>query len=282
MTKKKTIDTLVDDIYKVFENSKAPSDKDLKLFGTRMAAIVKSRIVEKRSGPESLRLSQIGTPNRKVWYGLKNYDRAPLTGKDRLKFMYGDIVEELLILLIKAADHVVTDEQKEVVVDGVVGHQDCRIDGVITDIKSASSYGFRKFSDGSITHGNDPFGYIAQLSAYTEGQGEDSGAFLIMNKENAELHLLKIDGIDMINAGDRVKELKGLVDAETPPSRCYPDENEGVSGNRALSLNCVWCPYKHDCWSDSNGGKGLRVFKYAKGPKYFTEVYKTPNVMEIT
>ena len=196
--------------------------------------------------------------------------------------MYGDLVEELLLLLIKLAGHTITDEQKTITIEGVVGHQDCRIDNVITDIKSASSFGFRKFKDNSITNGNDPFGYIAQLSAYTEGQGEDAGAFLVLNKENADLHLLHIDSMDMINATDRIKELKGLVDAKSPPARCYSDEPDGVSGNRVLPISCVWCSYKHSCWSDSNDGKGLRTFKYSKGSRYFTKVYKTPNVQEIT
>lgn len=88
--------------------------------------------------------------------------------------------------------------------------------------------------------------------------------------------------MDMINATDRIKELKGLVDAKSPPARCYSDEPDGVSGNRVLPISCVWCSYKHSCWSDSNDGKGLRTFKYSKGSRYFTKVYKTPNVQEIT
>jgi hypothetical protein len=280
--KKKKIDTLIEDIYKVFEDQVDLPNDLIKDFGTRVSELVKNRIEEVRSGPEGLRLSQIGTPNRKIWYGLQNYDKKPLTGQDRLKFLYGDLVEELLLLLIKLAGHTITDEQKTVTIEGVVGHQDCRIDNVITDIKSASSFGFRKFKDNSITNGNDPFGYIAQLSAYTEGQGEDSGAFLVLNKENADLHLLHIDSMDMINATDRIKELKGLVDAKSPPARCYSDEPDGVSGNRVLPVNCVWCSYKHACWSDSNDGKGLRIFKYSKGSRYFTQVYKTPNVQEVT
>ena len=138
--KKKNIDTLIEDIYKVFEDQVTLPDDLIKDFGTRVSDLVKNRIEEVRSGAEGLRLSQIGTPNRKVWYGLQNYDKKPLTGQDRLKFMYGDLVEELLLLLIKLAGHTITDEQKTVTIEGVVGHQDCRIDNVITDIKSASSF----------------------------------------------------------------------------------------------------------------------------------------------
>ena len=27
-----------------------------------------------------------------------------------------------------------------------------------------------------------------------------------------------------------------------------------------------FCPHKRECWSDANQGKGLRAFKYEKGP----------------
>ena len=70
MAKKKKIDTLIEDIYKVFETDVELPDSLIEEFGTRVSEMVKNRIEEVRSGPEGLRLSQIGTPNRKVWYGL--------------------------------------------------------------------------------------------------------------------------------------------------------------------------------------------------------------------
>jgi hypothetical protein len=44
----------------------------------------------------------------------------------------------------------------------------------------------------------------------------------------------------------------------------------------------VYCNYKNDCWSDSNEGNGLRIFKYSNGLKYFTKVVSEPRVEEIT
>ena len=41
----------------------------------------------------------------------------------------GDILEALLILLTDLSGHEVTEQQKEVEIDGVKGHKDCRIDG---------------------------------------------------------------------------------------------------------------------------------------------------------
>lgn len=281
-SKAKKLDTLVEDIYGVFENYVEPSQKDLNTFAKNLAETIRSRIVERREGKQSLRLSQIGTPIRKLWYSIKDTNQPTLSGKDRLKFLYGDILEELLLLLIKTAGHKIEDEQKEVQIDGVVGHQDCRIDGIVTDIKSASSFAFKKFKDGSLINGNDPFGYIPQISAYAEAQGENSAAFLVINKENADLHVLDVDFFDMIHVPDRIKTIKEVIQNDKPPEKCFEDEAEGVSGNRVLSINCSWCPYKFPCWSDSNNGHGLRIFDYAKGKKYFTKVVKEPNVKELS
>ena len=68
--------------------------------------------------------------------------------------------------------------------------------------------------------------------------------------------------------------LKGALDL---PDRCYSDIPEGVSGNRKLAIGCVFCPHKES----ANQGKGLRAFKYEKGPTYFTNIAKEPRVEEI-
>ena len=65
---------------------------------------------------------------------------APST---RIKFLYGHILEDLLILLSRVAGHTVTEEQKQVDVEGIKGHQDCKIDGELVDCKSASGFVFK-------------------------------------------------------------------------------------------------------------------------------------------
>ena len=44
------------------------------------------------------------------------------------------------IILTRAAGHEVTDEQKQCEVNGIKGHMD-KIDGIVTDVKSVSTYG---------------------------------------------------------------------------------------------------------------------------------------------
>jgi hypothetical protein len=56
---------------------------------------------------------------------------------------------------------------------------------------------------------------------------------------------------------------------------------DGASGNRKLAIGCLYCSHKRTCWSDANQGKGLRVFQYAKGHRFLTNVGKEPNVDEV-
>ena len=91
-------------------------------------------------------------------------------------------------MLTKAAGHSVEAEQEEVTVEGVLGHQDCIIDGVLTDIKSASSFAFKKFRDNKLAE-DDPFGYIAQISAYATRRGDKEAAFFAIDKNLSLIHI---------------------------------------------------------------------------------------------
>lgn len=227
-----------------------------------------------------LRMSKLGTPLRKLWYEHNipqdQYQKDPYPST-KIKFLYGDILEHLLLFLIKESGHVVEGEQGEVEVNGVTGHRDCKIDGITTDIKTASSFAFQKFQDGSLSK-NDPFGYIAQISGYVHADKSEYGAFLAINKESGELALLKVDQVDLIDPSKRIDLLREVVvRKEPPPEKCYAPEPLGKSGNEVLNSNCTYCAFKELCWADV----GLRKFKYSNGYKYFTKVVETPRVEEI-
>lgn len=278
---KKKINTIVEDIYNVFMDNQEPSPKHLDEMAKDIRDSVLRQITEVREQKGYLRLSQIGKPDRKTWYDIKGAPKDVPDGPVRMKFLMGDIYEALLILLIKTSGHVVTDEQKEVEVEGVKGHKDLKIDGINVDIKSASAYGFKKFKNNTLDQ-DDPFGYIAQLSSYAQSEGATEAAFLAIDKSSCEVALTPLNYFDMINSHDRVKHLKGIVKSDTVPERCYSDEASGTSGNRILSKPCSWCEFHDYCWSDANQGVGLRHFKYAEGIKKYTNVAKEPKVEEVT
>ena len=156
------LNTLVDDINKSLEglSDGKPlniTEEDLDLTLSRMkTSILEWANPSERNKTFSLRMSNIGRPARQLWFEKnKPLENAKPNAATQVKFLYGHILEEIVLMLVRAAGHEVTDEQKEVDLDGIKGHMDCRIDGVVTDVKSASSYGFKKFKYGNIADNDD-------------------------------------------------------------------------------------------------------------------------------
>jgi hypothetical protein len=281
----KNLSTLVEDIYEKIEclsqgeNMDIPQDL-IDDFGERMKqALV--HWTEPKKQTKGLRMSNIGRPARQLWYeSKKDSEPTPLKAPTHIKFLYGHLLEELLILFVKIAGHAVSDEQKEVTVDGIKGHIDCKIDGQVVDIKTASNFGFKKFKEGTL-YQDDPFGYMYQLSGYETSEGTNEGGFLAINKETGELALYCPGDLTKPNVNGRIDSLKNKLKSDTPPEKCYQPVPEGKKGNMRLPTGCAYCGFKNECWSDANNGRGLRVFKYANGLKYFTRVTSTPNVQEL-
>jgi hypothetical protein len=281
----KKIDTIVEDIYSLFEKkneelTEKQVDKCIDDFANSVKVHVKDFLKELPQDKPRLRLSTIGRPDRQLWYDFKKPHNEPLAPSTRIKFLYGYILEELLIMLASISGHKVTQQQKQVQVEGVKGHQDCFIDGVLVDCKSASGRGYTKFKYNNLSS-DDPFGYISQISAYAEGNGVDEAGFLVINKSTGEICYTKVHSLEMINAKERIQRIKKVVKSDVPPDKCYEAIPDGKSGNYRLDTGCVYCNYKYDCWSDANDGKGLRIYKYSTGQRYFTHIEKEPNVEEV-
>lgn len=283
----KNLDTLIQDIYSNLEGLSTGealniSEEELDLTLARMKESIlawsQPREVENSF---RLRMSNIGRPLRQLWYESKNTSEPHVvSGSTQIKFLYGHILEEIVLMLVRMAGHEVTSEQKEVNVDGILGHMDCKIDGQVVDVKTASKFSFNKFKDGSLVN-NDPFGYLAQLSGYETAEETNEGGFLVINKESGELCLFRPDDLEKPNVKEKIEKVKAAIAVDSPPDRCYAPIPEGKKGNMKLPSGCVYCPYKFECYSDANDGEGLRAFKYSNGPVYFTEVAVEPRVEEI-
>jgi hypothetical protein len=233
----KAIETLVEDIYELFNLTPIDMDveevdKHIDVFGEMLKVHIKDFLYEVPQDRGYLRLSAIGKPDRKIWYDVnKSLDQDALPPATRIKFLYGYILEELLLLCSTIAGHTVIDQQKEVVLEEVVGHQDAIIDGVLVDCKSASGVGFDKFKYNKLAE-DDPFGYVAQLSAYATANDLDRAAFLAINKSTGEICLSQLHSMEMINARERIKHLKAVVADSSIPDKCYADIPDGKSEGR--------------------------------------------------
>lgn len=288
MSTNKTTDNVVADIYALMESKDAdPSvdvEAEIEKFGEGVKALMRTEFGrKKREDNRRLRLSNISRTDKYLWNHFNGTEGEELQPHTYIKFMYGHLIEEMLLFLTRMAGHTVTDEQKVCNVEGIVGHMDCKIDGVVTDVKSASSFGFKKFKDGTLAY-DDPFGYIDQIKAYAHSEGQTEFGWLAMDKANGHLTYLKYDLTDTeapayeVLKGDivdRVKHVKKLVEQPEPVEWCYPPVPDGKSGNSKLSIGCSYCQFKDHCYPN------LRVFAYSYGPKYLVDVVKEPKVQEV-
>ena len=275
------INTVVKDVNKIF--SQIGSGKPVELPEKKVDILLSNlkEVLHQWSTPREksvgLRMSNVGRPNRQLWYDIKsNKDQEELSPAVIFRFLYGHVVEELLLFFVDLAGHKVEHQQAEVNVLGLKGHVDCIIDDVVIDIKSASDFSFRKFKDGKLSQ-DDPFGYLAQLAAYEHGFGKSGGGFLVANKSSGEICLYIPDELEVPNIESRLETVRTELKEDVPPrERCYPIIAKGKSGNMGLHNSCKWCRHKFQCNPD------LRVFKYSNTLEYLTKVEVLPSVEEVT
>ncbi len=278
----KTIDTLVQDIEALLVGGLDNLDPTIvEEFGKALATTMSERLLKKEERKFTLRMSNIGKPCLRQLWLEREYpnDKEKLSASTYLKFGYGDLLEELLLFLAEAAGHRVEGRQDTQRIGSIDGHRDAVIDGVVVDVKSASSYSFRKFTD-HLDKSTDAFGYITQLQSYLHAsQGDDlvtdksRGAFLVIDKTLGHICL----DFHEYKPYDWEKEYERrieVVHGETIPPRAFSPIPEGKSGNYKLPVNCSYCPVKHACHSN------LRSFIYSTGPVYLTRVVREPNVPE--
>lgn len=277
----KQLDTLVDDIYALFdpEVMHEPSEENLEEVAHNIKEILRVRLAQREDVRSPLRFSALGRQDRQIWFDAHpDGQEEELSAKTYYKFLYGDIIEQLVLFLAKEAGHSVERCQEEVEVDGILGHIDAVIDGVVVDVKSASPFGYKKFKDGSVIQ-DDPFGYVEQLSGYANvlTPGEEA-AWVAMDKVSGDICVSRLSSsiIKDNEPAPRIAALRKVIESEEPPERCYEPVPDGSSGNRKLSTPCSYCRHKFRCYDN------LRVFSYSTGPRFLTTVAKEPNVLEIT
>lgn len=269
MKKKKDV---VSDIYKYLEKYPKVSNKDANRLAKMIAAVVQEKLQQYRK--PSLSMSSIGKPHRRLWMDIK-YPKKP-DGQSRLKFLYGDIIEQLVIWLLQQTGHKVTKTQAKVEVNGVTGSIDLLLDGELRDVKSCSSHSFKKFKEGTLPQ-NDPFGYCAQLAGYNHCFKSSRPGFIAVNKESGEIcEYLPDPGWDLPNADVVITKAKDVVNNKRmPDTPCAKPIPFGSSGNMSVPTCCKYCSHLKKCWPEA------RAFKYSTGTEYLTVVKKVPNVKEI-
>lgn len=247
--------------------------------GEGLASNLLSRFGGKERDP-SLRLSQMGPKcPRALWYSIHHPELdQPFRSGTEFMFTFGHVIESLALSLARAAGHSVEGEQDELCVDGIYGHRDAIVDGVLLDVKSTTTRGMGKFREGTLCE-DDPFGYLDQLDGYLIGslddplvKVKDRAYLLAIDKQlgNMCLYEHKFDRRREEALRSRISRYKSIVGKDTPPPCECGTEPEGSSGNVRLDLKASYSPQKFSCFPE------LRSFVYSKGPVYFTKVVKKP------
>ena len=277
----KKLDTLVQDIYDLFnpDTKVEPTEEQLNVFADNVKKRIRKQLAG-RTEPFRLRMSNIGKCPRELWYRRNKPDAEErLQPSTYIKFLFGDLIEELTLLLARLAGHSVRDEQRELEYNGIKGSCDATVDGVLVDVKSASTFSFNKFEKG-LKKTEDSFGYLSQLGLYKtaigDGASREEAGFIAVDKQHGHITVDIHRNLDTVDYDTLVKERIEAVSKPEPPPRPYKEEDFQLGGNKKLPTVCSYCPFKKTCWP------GVRTFIYSYGPVYLTRVAKVPNVPEAT
>lgn len=279
-----SINTIIPDIYGLMKNRDGWFTDELSDSLSKDIAKRLQLHLNRTEGPGTLRLSKMGPVCPKaLWYSYYHPEMAEsLPPWAVIKYSYGHILEAQTIAFCKAAGHEVTGEQDELRVDGIVGHRDCVLDGAICDVKSTSTFGFKKFNEGTLWQ-DDSFGYLEQLDGYICGSLEDplvrikdKGYILAIDKQLGHIalyeHKFREDHIRR-----RIAKFKSIIALKRAPECGCGTIAIGQSGNVGLDTKASYNGFKYVCFPN------LRTFLYAKGPVYLTHVSKRPetHILEI-
>src|SRR3546814_11640783 len=93
--------------------------ENLDAFADNLKSLLRTRLGVYTPPESPLRFSALGKPDRQVWFEAHPVEggKEDLLPSTYIKFLYGDLIEQLILFLAKEAGHLVEAEQAEVEVD---------------------------------------------------------------------------------------------------------------------------------------------------------------------
>lgn len=217
-----------------------------------------------------VRMSGLGRPLCQQIQG-RDGSTEEMTYNAILRFLIGDLVEAVMMVVLKEAGVTIVDSQKSCKLklgnETVEGTLDVILDDPVNgekvwDIKSASPFSYaQKFSRGyDNLKSDDPFGYLMQGFLYATAVGKDFGGWLVVDKSSGEIQFVQApddqeeDRMAYIEeAVNRVAKLSSGFTYSKPPMQ-PEEETYSVSkvihktGNKLLNKTCTFCGYREVCW----------------------------------
>lgn len=227
-----------------------------------------------------LRISELGKyalPQvlRGVLYHQYGFEvmSSPTCGKSADIFHCGDVIESRLMNLWKAYGLDVGNSQLEVTWNGVLGHLDATVDGVVVDCKSANDGNFKRYLK------KPPDSYLTQIACYADAIGAAKACLVFYNKNTSELGIYYLTDADRVRVLQRATELvnyanvcetiEDVYDYFEPPDLITEMYRKEATGSFVA-------PYDlYDPWPDLLYAREEGVSGYGDARKYVTRI-RTP------
>ena len=185
--------------------------------------------LRRTKGEWRIRMSGLGRPVCQQILDKQGIEES-MSYNTLFRFLFGDITESIIMLIMKEAGVDIVDYQRpvELDLDGVTvkGTLDVIIrdeSGVekVWDIKSASDYAYKsKFTGFEGYEGikkDDPFGYVMQGFLYSEAAGMPFGGWIVVNKSSGEVACVEVPDWCQEDKEEYLEEAKRRVKLLTDP-----------------------------------------------------------------
>ena len=211
-----------------------------------------------------LRMSNVGKPLCQLQMQAKGVEPEKPSHDFIVRMIIGDMLEALVIVLLKAAKIEVKSQHQKVSLGvgdrQIEGEYDIELDDGIYDIKSVSPFSFTtKFNADNgydKIKQSDSFGYISQGHGYGMAANKPFKGWIAINKTTGEIVFTdsKHTDAEKKEVYSKIYNTSVALLDEKPFERCFTDVEEVYyskpTGNRTLGIECSYCPYKHDCWDN--------------------------------
>lgn len=210
-----------------------------------------------------IRASNIGKPLCQLQYEKRGDNGG---NRNPVRNLYGDIIEDIVYVLLRGAGVPITSWQEPVELDlgykPIQGTLDVVIDfgndPRVWDIKSASGWSFEhKFDSFDDVFKYDNFGYCDQLFVYAAAKGVKAGGWIIVDKSSGDVKVLEVpDNQDAYKdiilrmAKEKVKTLNDPTVKEVQKQfHPIPERfKKKFTGKYVLDKACTFCSHKFECW----------------------------------
>lgn len=257
------------------------------VFGEAVIRSARRQLSPDKEKAFTLRMSNLGRPGCVLQAEKYEHKREPEPYSNRFRNLYGDLIEQTAVLIMRQAGVNVVSEQGGVKLGiggaNIEGTYDVKIaepDEKVYDVKSASGWVFRnKYLNKNlldIWKDGDTFGYVSQLYGYSQALKVPVGGIIAISKETGEWAIVPPPTSD-----DELRELAlrraatnvERLNSDAPFRRDFEPVEEFYrkkpTGNRVLPFQCTNCPFRISCWPDAkclpqvvSGGEHPREFWY--------------------